>query len=192
MDDIKILNEETKEHRIFKRDKEGKRTGKYRSIFLYMLSLSDYYEEFVPRFVVFLNFFKVDNEKIRLPTGKNWNQKKVMKIVGSQLRRVFSYALVRKEFIRLLKKVGYLKMGRRYFEKYATPSDLIEIFLYVYKHNVDDFKKKILEACEKVQEFQELQQTSTGQSSSGAGSGRFQDAAGFRITLPRRFPRLGK
>jgi len=191
LDDIQILNETQKEIRIWER-KDGKRTGKHKSIFLYMLPMNVYYEEFVPRFVVFLNFFKADNEKIRLPTGKSWSRKKELNTLKSQLQRIFSYKLVRKQFIRLLASSGYLKMSRRYFERNATPIDLVEIFLYVYKHNIDDFKKKISDAIGAVSEFRELLPTYTDQSSKEDGSNRLLGVAGFRESLKPRFQRWPK
>jgi len=191
LSDIEILNETQKEVKIWE-VKKGKKSGKYKSMFLYMLPISSYYEEFVPNFVVFLNFFKADNEKIRLPTGKSWSRKKELATLKSQLQRIFSYALVRKLFIRLLQKCGYLKMSRKYFESNATPFDLVEIFLKIYKFNVDDFKKKILDALQKVSEFQELQRTYTGRSLNEVGYNRLQDIAGFQKKLKPRFQRLEK
>jgi hypothetical protein len=136
MNDIDILNEERKVYFIGPKKKK---------IELEMLGISKYYQVFIPRFLTFLNFFKKDLELVNFPSGKEWSRKKEIEALRSQLQRLFSHRKVHTYFIKLLKKVGYLKFSKRYFYKYVKPSELIDIFIKVYKFNIDDLKKKVLE-----------------------------------------------
>jgi len=183
MEDTQILNEERK---VFLVGPKKKRLE------LKMLGISKYYDEFVPRFTQFLLYFQADTERMTLPTGKSWKYKKKMETLRSQLRRVFSYAMVRKDFIRLLKEVGYLRFSDRYFNEYVTPKELAEIFLRVYKFNIDDFKKKLSEIADSILESDPQLRTYIGASSSGDGSNRLQKSPGFRERLPARFRNLEK
>jgi hypothetical protein len=153
MDDIDILNEKNKVYLIGPKKKK---------LELKMLGISMYYEYFIPRFLAFLSYFKKDLELLEFPTGKKWNKKKELDSLRSQLQRIFSLKKARNDFIDLLKKVGYLRFSKRYFNKYIDPSGLIDIFIRVYKFNIDDLKKKVLEANLEILLSSQQSQTSTG------------------------------
>ncbi len=183
MEDIQILNEKRKVYFIGPKKKR---------LELKMLGLSEYYEDFIPEFLLFLDYFNQDAEDISLPTGKAWGKKKQMTTLASQLRRILSYRLIRKRFIRILKKVGYLKFSKRYFYKHVTPAMLVDMFLRVYKFNVDDFKKKLSEAAEAILESGQQSQTFTGLLSNGVGPSQFKGIPGFREKLKPRYRNLEK
>ena len=183
MEDLRILNEERKVYYI---GPEKKRFE------LKMLGLSGYYEEFIPEFLSFLDYFAQDAEDLSLPTGKAWGKKKALTTLSGQLRRILSYKLIRKRFIKILKKVGYLKFSKKYFYKHVTPSMLADMFLRVYKFNVDDFKKKLSEVAAAILESGQPSQTFTDLLSSGAGSSQFKGAPGFREELKPRYRNLEK
>jgi hypothetical protein len=183
MDDYSILNEERKVYFI---------GPKRKKIELEMLGISKYYEVFIPRFLDFLEFFKADLELVNFPSGKDWNRKKDMEMLKSQLRRVLSLKKSRKQFISLLKKVGYLKFSKRYFNKYVKPVILVEILLRVYKFNIDDFKKKLSEK-EITELFTSLRsRTYTGTSSNRDISSRSSGGVGLKKKLKSRYRQLKK
>jgi hypothetical protein len=186
MDDIQILNEERKTYLIGPKKKK---------IELEMLSISKYYDVFVPEFLLFLNFFEKDTERleIKLPTGKQWTKKKEMSTLKSQIRRIFSYAQVRVRFYKLLKRSGYVKFSRKYFERNVTPSLMVELFLRIYKFNIDDFKKKLSEVADNILLPSLQSPISTGISSIGVGSSRRSGGpSGGREKLEPRFRVLPK
>lgn len=187
MDDIQILNEERKIYYIGPDKKK---------LELRMLGISDYYDVFVPEFLFFLDYFRSDTEKIVLPTGKGWTKKKEMETLRSQLKRVFSYKIVQKRFVRILKRTGYLKFRKRYFYKHVTPIMMIEMFEKIYKFNVDDFKKKVLVVATRIVESSRHLQTYTALSSTAVGLSQSQKKTGQKTGLPKmlkpRFRSPGK
>lgn len=178
MDDHDILNESRKVYFI---GPEKKR------IELEMLGLSKYYDEFIPRFYAILEFFKADLDLVKFPSGKDWTKKKDLAATKSQLRRLCSLKKFRKEFIKLLKKVAYLKFSKRYFYEHVKPIQLVEMFLEIYKFNIDDFKKKLSDR-EIVDLFTSLRsRTYTGTSSNRGTSNRSSNNTGLQKKLKSRF-----
>jgi hypothetical protein len=174
LSDLEILNEETVDIPIGP-DK--------RELHLYQLYAGKYYDEFIPRFIGFLNYFKSLGIALSLPSGNDWKKKKVVSQATSDVRRAFSHKQVRKSFIKLLQKVGYLdkKLKRKYLEKFIKPDELIRIFLYVYKMNVDGVKKNVDQALVEVFGTTSPLQTSIGTSPSEGG---------LKEVLKPRFPKL--
>jgi hypothetical protein len=189
MDDVDILNEERKVFFIGPKKKK---------LELEMLGISKYYKYFIPRFLAFLSYFKKDLELLDFPTGNKWNKKKELDSIRSQVQRIFSLDKVRKEFTLLLKKVGYLKFSRRYFEEHVKPIQLVDIFLRVYKFNIDDFKKKVLETELLLILSDRPSQTSTDNLSSADLSERIRKhtgdgtGGGLKKKLKPRFQQLKK
>jgi hypothetical protein len=189
MNDIQILNEERKEYFI---------GSKKKKIELEMLGISKYYDVFIPRFLAFLSYFKKDLELMDFPTGKTWSKKKEMDSIRSQIQRLFSLKKVRKDFVRLLKDVGYLRFSKRYFLKYVKPTELVDMFLKIYKFNIDDFKKKVLEAEYLLILSSRQSQTSIDNLSRGDMSNRVKrfttngTVGGLREKLKPRFRQLEK
>lgn len=143
-EDIDILNEEPSVFWIGKGNKAKK-------LEIEMLTMHKYYKIFLPRFVTLINLIVMQNNEIQLPEGEMWKNKKGMDQTMRYLRVTFSAGEIRKNFIKLLNKVGYLnEMSVNFFEKNVKPTVLVAIFLYVYKHNIEGFKKKVLEVVKEI------------------------------------------
>ena len=174
--DIEILDEEKVELEIGKKKK---------IVVLEMLTIKKYYDVFIPKFLEFLQYFKMLGKSLELPSykDKDWKDKDFMNDLIDKIRQVMSYENARKEFIKLLKKIGCLKMSRAYFEKYVKPTELISIFLYVYKFNIDGVKKKLDEAETEILGVATSQVTPNS-------TGLQLKKGGLREKLPARYPRL--
>ena len=160
VDDFDILNEKKIEKVI---------GPKKKPILFEMLSISRYYEDFIPRYILFLEHFKAEAVRLKLPTGKQWKARKQMEVMRSYLRSVFSYRIIRRLWFKILKTCGIVKMSRRYYERYVSPAEMIEHFLFVYKFNIDGVKKKVEEAVSLTLGRTPLSSISTDISSSKAG-----------------------
>lgn len=171
--DLEILNEETVDIPIGP-DK--------RMLHLYQLSIGKYYNQFMPRFIGFLNYFKALGIQLSLPGGADWKKPKVVGKAVEGIRKVFSHTEVRKSFIKILKKVGFLdrNLNRKYFEKYVKPTELIRIFLYIYKFNIDGVKKNVDQALKEVFGTDSPSQIFTETS---------QSEGGLKKVLAPRFPK---
>jgi len=177
VEDIKILNEEPSVFWIGK-------SGKKKKLVIEMLGISKYYDRFIPLFVNLLGMMTKVHEDIVFPSGKQWKSATQLDKVRKYFQSVFSHKAIRKYFIKMVERIGYLEnMNRKFFEKFVTPITLIDIFLYIYKHNIDGFKKKLLEAVEVVLGSGPLSVTSIESSSKKAGR---------REKLKPRFRRLAK
>jgi hypothetical protein len=181
MNDIDILNEEKKEYIIGPKRKKVK---------LEMLGISKYYQVFIPRFLIFLEFFKKDNELLSLPSMKDWNKKKKVDASRSQLQRLFSHTNVQHSFFRLLKKAGYIKFSKRYFFEYVKPTEMVDMFIKIYKFNVDDFKKKVSEMELEVLITGHQSQTSIENYLKKATSSHTKNGTGKKGRLKPRFQQL--
>ncbi len=172
-EDVDILNE---------RGKWSDPIGpKKKRIYFEMLSISRYYEDFVPLYVAFLEYFKTEAARMKLPTGKQWKSKKQMETMRSYLRAVFSYRIVRRAWFSLMKQCGIVGMSRKYYERYCKPTDMIEHFLFVYLFNVDGVKKKVEHAVSVTMGQTPLSSISTDSSLTKGG---------LKAKLKPRFPTL--
>jgi hypothetical protein len=177
VEDIEILNEKPTVFWIGK-------SGNKKKLIIEMLSISKYYDKFIPLFVGLLQEITKVNEDIQFPSGKQWKSATQLEKVRKYFQSTFSHKAIRKYFIKMVYKVGYLEnMSLKFFEKYVKPVVLIDIFLYIYKHNIDGFKKKLLEAVEVVLGSGPLSVTSTGSLSKKVGR---------QEKLEPRFRRLAK
>lgn len=143
LSDMQILNEERVAFNIGRGRKKKK-------LILEMLPISIYYDVFIPKFVELLDHFKNLCNGMVLPTGKDWQDKKGMKLFTKYVKSGFSHKEVREDFIELLKAVGFLKMRIKFFEMNVNVAELVSIFVWIYKHNIDGLKKKVEEAIVEI------------------------------------------
>jgi len=134
-EDIEILNEEKQVVHI---------GPKKKPVVLDMLSISRYYDIFIPKFLEIIQHFQSVVGNITLPTeGKEYTDKDLMTKLYNQIQQGLSNKKARRSFIKLLKSVGFMGMSRAYFEKYCKVPQMIDIFVHVYRFNVNGVKKKV-------------------------------------------------
>jgi len=151
IDDIDILNQEPTRFWICDKKKRRKGIIKRKALVIDMLSIHEYYKVFIPMFINLIELIQKENDELILPDGKQWKEKNKLNTIRQYLRTAFSYNYVRKYLIQLVFKVGYLQnMSKRFFDKNVEPAQLIDVFLHIYKHNIDGFKKKVQIAVETV------------------------------------------
>ena len=83
----------------------------------------------------------IEQLEINLPDLDDENKLENVRI---GIQRLLSYISFRRDYIRFLKKLGLTKLNKRKFEKYAKPSQIATIFVYLYRMNVDGLKKKLM------------------------------------------------
>ena len=168
LDDIKILNEENVVKSIGSKNKK---------LELRLLTIHEYYDIFIPRFVVLIELMKRQIGVFDLPDGNMWKIKKKMNTAIKYIKRALSFDMVRKEFIELLNAVGFMKMKKKYFESNVKITELPMIFFHIYKFNIDGVKKKLSEIELALTKFKQQPLTSTEKSLTEGG---------LKAKLPRR------
>jgi len=154
-----------------------------KKVVLKLLTISEYFDKFVPKFTSWMLMFRNLIGEMAFLRGAEFKNRKKLEGFRRDIMSLFRTKSLRIAFLRVLKDVGALKMGVRYFEKHATPDQLVKIFLYVYKVNVDGYKKKVQSVV--VEILARRSRTSTQLLSGGAGL-----KPGLHKELKPRFPVL--